>query len=403
MGTLISLVGFCLQFSGLRSLHFIVSILQLVATIFMTAVRAWLRRGLTEHPTSHKLRNQFELDWFSIRFVAHADGPWQGPVLEIGRPNEIVDDTNGGAKAVTLDQVGSDGNEAGRAELPTDVMDSGVVKSEDINDNMWDIASVTPFKQHQGIWYEKNIAASQPGSAKRVLEVRKRLKTLCGWQGPATNHAISVCTAIRIVLEQLPLDKDIRTRTRFSWTLCTRWKGTEEAITLTVNKDNNNRWNVDENLMEGVISLCLLAHETRMQDPSSNLSTETIPAENAIVMAEAADSEPTSTTRSGEWLLQPDQHIRILGSFSSASQSAFEWWIKDKHGKKAKIFVKTLDAAWLEKGYRSLSLSLSSSQGLGQSPSMSQHQGGASRGSLERRKGIYGEGAERQGAGKQRL
>jgi hypothetical protein len=55
-------VGFCLQFSGLRSLResrltnnllpgadfsmidFIVSILQLVAMIIMTAVRAWLRR-----------------------------------------------------------------------------------------------------------------------------------------------------------------------------------------------------------------------------------------------------------------------------------------------------------------------------------------------------------------------
>ncbi|KAF8542348.1 hypothetical protein BDD12DRAFT_941094, partial [Trichophaea hybrida] len=68
LGTMIGLVGFCLQFTGLRSLHFTVSILQLVATIFMTAVRAWLRRGLTKHPSSQKLQSQFELDWFATRF-----------------------------------------------------------------------------------------------------------------------------------------------------------------------------------------------------------------------------------------------------------------------------------------------------------------------------------------------
>ena len=52
VGTLASLIGFIVQFTGLRSMHWSAPVAQLVATLVMAAVRAYVRRGMTERPHS---------------------------------------------------------------------------------------------------------------------------------------------------------------------------------------------------------------------------------------------------------------------------------------------------------------------------------------------------------------
>lgn len=49
-GVIISISGFALQFQGLRGLNWASALVQLVAIAIMTALRAWLRRGLIETP-----------------------------------------------------------------------------------------------------------------------------------------------------------------------------------------------------------------------------------------------------------------------------------------------------------------------------------------------------------------
>jgi predicted DNA-binding protein len=142
---------------------------------------------------------------------------------------------------------------------------------------------------------------------RRVLEVRQRLKALSRWQGLATKPAASVCKAIRIIMEQLPRDKQFKARKTFAWTLSTSWKGKQKDITLTMSEENG-KWNIDENQIEAITSLCLLSHETRLE----MLGKESDGKQSDVIEEVIED-----------WL-QPDQHVRILGSHSDASQKVFK-------------------------------------------------------------------------------
>ena len=54
--------GLGMQLSGLRALHFSATIAQMVATIIMTAIRCYARRGLSATPKVTPLQNEYELD-----------------------------------------------------------------------------------------------------------------------------------------------------------------------------------------------------------------------------------------------------------------------------------------------------------------------------------------------------
>ncbi|KAI5788379.1 hypothetical protein EDC01DRAFT_617178, partial [Geopyxis carbonaria] len=69
LGTITSLLGFALQFIGMRASHWSVSISQLIATFIMTCVRAICRRGLTVRPRAEKLIQGFEMDWVATRMA----------------------------------------------------------------------------------------------------------------------------------------------------------------------------------------------------------------------------------------------------------------------------------------------------------------------------------------------
>ncbi|RPA75214.1 hypothetical protein BJ508DRAFT_197463, partial [Ascobolus immersus RN42] len=66
LGTTFGLIGFILQFQGLRSMNWLVSIAQLCGIFVMTALRAWLRRGMIAVPISARVLDLHELDWLSV-------------------------------------------------------------------------------------------------------------------------------------------------------------------------------------------------------------------------------------------------------------------------------------------------------------------------------------------------
>ncbi|RPA82272.1 hypothetical protein BJ508DRAFT_208215, partial [Ascobolus immersus RN42] len=68
-GTFISVVGFIIQFTGLRSLHFSASVAQLIVTLVMVAIRAWVRRGLAFTPSAFRIPQGYELEWLSTRLL----------------------------------------------------------------------------------------------------------------------------------------------------------------------------------------------------------------------------------------------------------------------------------------------------------------------------------------------
>ena len=64
-----SLVGFVAQFLGLRALPWQVTIAQLVATGFMTALRAWVRRNLVHEPAAQVTESGHELDAMAMKIT----------------------------------------------------------------------------------------------------------------------------------------------------------------------------------------------------------------------------------------------------------------------------------------------------------------------------------------------
>ncbi|RPA74512.1 hypothetical protein BJ508DRAFT_333003 [Ascobolus immersus RN42] len=74
VGAVVSLTGFVCQFQGLRGMNWTVSLAQLTAMGAMTAIRAWIRRGLAVAPLSHELPEGGELH--SIAMDAALNGHW---------------------------------------------------------------------------------------------------------------------------------------------------------------------------------------------------------------------------------------------------------------------------------------------------------------------------------------
>lgn len=73
LGTLVSVVGFVIQFSGLREMNWTATVVQLAATGFMTIVRSWVRRRMSREPTAIKTFEGHELDCMA-RKIAGCDG-----------------------------------------------------------------------------------------------------------------------------------------------------------------------------------------------------------------------------------------------------------------------------------------------------------------------------------------
>ncbi|KAI5778825.1 hypothetical protein EDC01DRAFT_634306 [Geopyxis carbonaria] len=69
LATVISLVGYIAQFLGLRFLHYSVTLAQLVATVFMVALRAWARRNTVHRPRHEATAQRYELDFMAKRMM----------------------------------------------------------------------------------------------------------------------------------------------------------------------------------------------------------------------------------------------------------------------------------------------------------------------------------------------
>lgn len=72
-GVVIALVGYILQFIGFRQMNWFAAILQLALSLAMTAIRAWVRRGLAPEET-WEIPEGHELDWLATRATMYGCG-----------------------------------------------------------------------------------------------------------------------------------------------------------------------------------------------------------------------------------------------------------------------------------------------------------------------------------------
>ena len=150
LGVTTSILGFLLQFVGLRQLHWSGPIVLLGATALMTCLRAYVRRSLATEPVTAPIPKDYELDWFATLFAFYDKDLW--PEDEKHVPQHNLE---------------------------------------------WDIIKTIPARG------ELNMATSTPSRAQRALQIRERLGKLSGWTGPASTVAVCLANATEAVLNMM--------------------------------------------------------------------------------------------------------------------------------------------------------------------------------------------------------
>jgi len=103
--------GFICQFVGLRALHWTAAVTQLGVTILMTCIRAWVRRGISNHPTTFKM-HKTDPNWIALslgtacqqRAWPSKGAPWPAeyPTLQ---PYSLVERSPHSAVPITIEDT----------------------------------------------------------------------------------------------------------------------------------------------------------------------------------------------------------------------------------------------------------------------------------------------------------
>lgn len=199
LGTLISVAGFIVQFVGLRALHWSATIMQLGATLIMTAVRAWIRRGLSKEPITTPVPSGHELSWLCLHICGlRTFGPLAGfyesdQEYDIRNPNQTI-------QALVRKQF-----QPNYSQILNSALKGGVQKSEEKESNP---PSLVPDLSFNYI----SLDSLGSVSVRSALKVRRQLQRLVAETSTTYNLAIRLATAIETTLDILTTEDQIQWR-----------------------------------------------------------------------------------------------------------------------------------------------------------------------------------------------
>lgn len=285
-----SLVGFVVQFMGLRGMHWSVSVAQVGATMVMTTLRAIVRRGLSNRPGAQKLPPGHEMDWLAVRFASGGDRLklWEGP-----------DRTPKAPPKERLRKL------FGR----TPASYSRVATNDFWGEGSYDWGIVTGARSSG---YEPLKPIHPPSnSAQRIVNSRKRLAYLTQWSGASSDKAISVAAAIEHVMNTPGLFES--NEKTFSWSMTAEFQGVLETIQFRVGKDSA-KWAVDLAEVEAVLSLWEFSVDQYGDDDS-------------------VQGRGGGCDMRGAWLrsgkASTQEGVRLLGPSTPLSRRDMKWWVGD--------------------------------------------------------------------------
>ncbi|KAH8423178.1 uncharacterized protein LDX57_000932 [Aspergillus melleus] len=165
IATAISVSGYVIQFVGLRGLHWSITIVQLGATVLMTVLRAWVRRGLSQPPQVQKIPSDFELDWFAtqlaLRDTIYLHG-WQDEKRE-------------------------------SIEIREQRKEKRAASSTGVSREPWETNTRKDVRRAFS-----STALSQSFTAQKILQFRSQLGHASKWPGIAYKEAMAAANAIEI-------------------------------------------------------------------------------------------------------------------------------------------------------------------------------------------------------------
>ncbi|UKZ94710.1 uncharacterized protein TrAFT101_009563 [Trichoderma asperellum] len=271
IGAVISLIGFFAQFIGIRGMHWSVSIASLIAVLIMTAMRAWVRRGLTTPIISEPLLPGFELDWFADTFRDLKNAKWYKC------PRDITNEKSGSSE--------------GRASVATNRKDDDDARSKSKNTGSVD--------------------------AQEFDVIRRHLAKLAGWRSLVSQEAIAVTKAIEATMNILHdnLKYQKNQKTQYSWEYRIRIGEQEEQLLRFHIQERGHKWKANVGEVETALSLSLFYLKSFERQTGS--------------MAEIANSL-SGPSDDGWPRVQgnvADFGIRVLGLRTMPLLRHLEWWI----------------------------------------------------------------------------
>jgi ankyrin repeat protein len=285
-GVLLSLVSYVVQFVGFRQMHWLATILQLILSVTMTAIRSWVRRDLSKQPFNQKLPEGYELDWLATRgrLYEPSDRTDQTtkPAIPLSSLYKAMRSTQRVPYALSkfLRERVLWTRKRPRAWYGTDadrfewfIVDSCIsdMRSGTTDQDTTGPSASSADHKAVNVMVEK---MTPPNTAEAVLGVRQRLGHLIGWKSPVEEVASSLTCAIEAVMNHVSNEAlftlSVQTRTNF---VCGIQVGeAKETVYLQVSNENG-LWRANASQIEAALSLWVyelsLAERALHQAPGS--------------------------------------------------------------------------------------------------------------------------------------
>ncbi|KAI5779885.1 hypothetical protein DFH27DRAFT_489087 [Peziza echinospora] len=302
LGVLSGLIGFIVQFQGLRGLNWSASIAQLACIGIMTALRAWVRRHLVSAPVAKQISKDFEVDWLALWMARRFD----------------------------------DGNH-----------DTGWVQNDEMFQKQAEVFNCN-LKNVMLQELHPPPPAQSRNRARNAMKLRHRISQLTRWPGSAADTSIALAKCIEFALNALcardPADSPPTAPRSFSWSLPIQLDDDLESIAFKASEDLEGRWTVNAAAIDQVLSLWLY-HISEMKAISLDIT--------------APHGDINNLGKDKDWLrnrgLESVQPVlRVLGPNTPNIARDISWWIGEHIGLNAQMTVTQEDVGGTKsspKGY----------------------------------------------------
>lgn len=340
LGTFTSLSGFILQFTGLRGLHWSATISQLVGTMIMLVVRAFIRRHLILAPSVYEAHRNHELDWLATRIAKDPTMLWEGcSEQNDGHYNDEIGPTDE-----------KDASEGCHCDLVTpDCYKWQIISGVDLETLNFTYPTTTRQSEDK-FTKRKEYKIPEPEESlpylHRVVKIRERIGHLSNWETPLSETAVTLASAIEVVMNTLFSKSPY---TQMYWRLhgpavgedSTEREKVLEPIYLCVSRGTKaSSWTASAAELESILSLWLYsvhAQELGDQRLTSNPSTPGI----------ADEPERGSRVRFGQGNTQNRMCVRRLGPAGGKMvQLLRKWYLGGRTANIRRILRETSGQSW---------------------------------------------------------
>lgn len=292
VGVLVGLIGFVVQFIGLRAMNSWATLAQLIAIAIMTFLRAIVRPGFTKSFEKAKLLPGFELDWLAWKLVKKARGE------EMPSNDSNPDTTTDSTGVISMDA--SDPRKQHVFPGSLMVHTGGSVQ-------------YNPF-------VETSTTASQNSEAHDIMTMRRGLCRLAGLHSETASIAINLALAIEKAMNILfPLQKEPKS---YRWYLdvhhsrACQPNQSKQQVWFDI-CHNGDSWKVLADNFDACLSLWCYTIQQR-KPPSRD--------EDQMYRNEGSEGDVWLRKR------RPETCLRLLGPTSPWLSLDLQWWASQGTG-----------------------------------------------------------------------